>query len=152
MKSTEGTTRTRGSKTKKDRRVAARNDPFSKTTFNSLDKMDTNKLIDEREEKKSLKCTCGRIITDGAIQQAALQEPCRNTSAESQRGMILAHLKTNQSLTTLHAREVMGILHPAARVMGLRKRGHNIETVWINEIDSTGIPHRIAKYILSDGE
>ena len=72
--------------------------------------------------------------------------PCNRTAA--QRKTIYEHLATGNRLTTLYARDEMGIMHPAARVMELRKQGHNIVTNWRIEEDVTGKRHRIAEYVL----
>lgn len=74
------------------------------------------------------------------------------TSIKSQRDTIQKHLQQGQSLTTLHAREHYGIMHPAARVMELRKRGFNILLHWVEEADSTGTVHRQGHYVLHQGE
>lgn len=72
--------------------------------------------------------------------------------ASTQRQAILAYLSKNGLMTTLEARQTLGICHPSARVMELRKRDYQIETHWANDIDSTGRIHRVAKYIFrSDG-
>jgi len=69
-----------------------------------------------------------------------------STDNNQQRERILAWLKT-APLTTLQARKELDVLHPAARVMELRIRGHNIVTHWT--ISDTGkAKHRIASYVL----
>ncbi|PXX12360.1 helix-turn-helix protein [Nitrosomonas ureae] len=39
-------------------------------------------------------------------------------------------------------------MHPAARVMELRKRGIGINTIWIERASDCGKIHRIACYVL----
>ncbi|BAN24649.1 putative uncharacterized protein [Caballeronia insecticola] len=39
-------------------------------------------------------------------------------------------------------------MHPAARVMELRRHGHEIATVWSHEITPEGGEHRVARYHL----
>lgn len=68
-------------------------------------------------------------------------------SASSQRARLLAALR-NGPLTTLEARRLLDVLHPAARVMELRQLGHNIVTAWDTDITSEGNPHRVARYLL----
>jgi len=75
------------------------------------------------------------------------QVPTDN-SIESQRAIILETLKAGHSLTTLFARNVLGICHPGMRICELRKMGHDIQTHWVNEIDTTGKSHRVARYLL----
>lgn len=72
-----------------------------------------------------------------------------NTSAAAQRARILDSLSRG-SLTTLEARRLLDVLHPAARVMELRRLGHNIATVWTTDITSEGNEHRVARYILRE--
>ncbi len=72
-------------------------------------------------------------------------------SAEAQRQRILGHLH-RRSLNTIESREQLDVLHPAARIMELRKRGYNIETHWVTEPTGCGRLHRVAKYILTGGQ
>lgn len=69
---------------------------------------------------------------------------------ESQRQRILAWLRIHHTLTTLQAREELDVLHPAGRVMELRKKGHNIITHWTVEDTAKGA-HRVARYVLLAG-
>lgn len=69
-------------------------------------------------------------------------------SAKSQKIRILEHLRRGNALTTLEARQAMGILHPAARIQSLREQGIPIITVWINQVSDLGIQHRVAQYIM----
>lgn len=71
-----------------------------------------------------------------------------DVSAGAQRGRILAHLKTNRSLTTLEARQNLNIMHPAARVMELKERGYHIITNRRKDVDSEGRLHSVAEYVL----
>ncbi len=54
-----------------------------------------------------------------------------SSAAEVQRLAILDRLQYGP-ITTLQARE-MGIMHPAARCMELRRQGHGIVTEWTLE-------------------
>ncbi|WP_084312177.1 helix-turn-helix domain-containing protein [Desulfobulbus elongatus] len=78
-------------------------------------------------------------------QNTHISAPCQ--SAEAQRGRILSWLRRD-SLTTLEARRALDVMHPAARVMELRRQGHPIETVWTDELSDAGGWHRVARYIL----
>lgn len=60
---------------------------------------------------------------------------------------ILAALKVGP-LSSLAAREGLGILHPAGRVLELRKAGHRIETVRRTAFDAEGRKHACASYEL----
>lgn len=70
-----------------------------------------------------------------------------DNSSSSQRARLLKYLKTYSRLSTIQARQHLGILHPCGRIMELRRKGHQIETHWIIEIDSNGVPHRVGLYI-----
>lgn len=75
-----------------------------------------------------------------------------SASSSVQRLKILKHIQEGKHLTTLYARETLGIMHPAMRVKELRQDGFNIVTHWWTEIDITGTRHRIASYFLKVGE
>lgn len=76
-----------------------------------------------------------------------------NTSPQSQREAILSHLKTGSKLSTIYAREVMGIASPAARVYELRHwYDYNIHRDWCYEVDAAGTEHRVGCYVLLPGK
>jgi len=66
------------------------------------------------------------------------------TTSFTQRAVILDHLQRHGTLTTLEARNQLHIMHPAARVMELRRQGCRIDT--IRNVD------RVAKYVLASRE
>ncbi|WAW11331.1 helix-turn-helix domain-containing protein [Oxalobacter vibrioformis] len=51
-------------------------------------------------------------------------------------------------MTTHEAREQIAVIHPAGRVMELRRQGHDILTHWTKEPNAQGHMHRVAKYVL----
>lgn len=67
-------------------------------------------------------------------------------TASAQRSRLLASLHKGP-VSTLKARRDDDIMHPAARVQELRKRGHLIDTVWTDDFTSEGKLHRVALYI-----
>jgi len=71
-----------------------------------------------------------------------------DTSTAAQRARMLAALST-RSLTTLQARRELDVLHPAARVMELRRDGYPIETTWTHDLTTEGYAHRVALYALA---
>jgi len=71
-----------------------------------------------------------------------------NATASNQRAVILKHLQIHGSLTTLYAREKLGIMSPAVRILELRKRDFPIVTHWTATEDKAGTRHREAKYVL----
>ena len=68
-------------------------------------------------------------------------------TVEEQRARVLDWLR-RASLTTLQARAELDVMHPAARVMELRKAGYCIETVKVEESTPCGGLHRVARYVL----
>jgi len=71
-------------------------------------------------------------------------------TAAAQRKRILDFLRV-RPLDTLTARKVLDVMHPAARVMELRKRGWKIQTVKIDRASDCGEIHRVACYVLEAG-
>lgn len=71
-------------------------------------------------------------------------------TAIAQRKRILEYLHT-QPLDTLTARKELDVMHPAARVMELRKQGVGIKTVKIDRPSDCGKIHRVACYVLEVG-
>lgn len=75
-----------------------------------------------------------------------------HTSAAQQSQRLLSYLRFHGSCSTIEARESLDIIHPAGRVLSLRKAGEKIETVWTWDVTEQGKPHRVAKYLLVNGE
>ncbi|HAT1846840.1 TPA: helix-turn-helix domain-containing protein [Legionella pneumophila] len=73
--------------------------------------------------------------------------PLYGNSASSQRARLLKFFESIPRISTMEAREVLGILHPGARIMELRKKGYRIDTHWIEESDANGVMHRIGLYV-----
>ena len=71
-------------------------------------------------------------------------------TAIAQRKRILDYLHTH-TLDTLTARKELDVMHPAARVMELRKRGVGIKTIKIDRPSDCGKIHRVACYVLEVG-
>lgn len=71
-------------------------------------------------------------------------------AAIAQRKRILDFLRI-RPLDTLTARKELDIMHPAARVMELRKRGFGIKTIEIDRQSDCGKIHRVACYVLEVG-
>jgi len=61
-----------------------------------------------------------------------------------QKARILQYLQSNGSMTTLEARNVLSIMHPASRVQMLREEGHNIQTIRLE--------NRVARYVLGSSK
>jgi hypothetical protein len=71
-----------------------------------------------------------------------------STSRAAQRARLLAWLRERGTLTTIQARELLNVMHPAGRVFELRENGHNIVTVWTWANDHEGRAHRVGRYAL----
>ncbi|MCW5144302.1 helix-turn-helix domain-containing protein [Burkholderia cenocepacia] len=84
---------------------------------------------------------------EGAAQNKAQAHYSSNDTA-AQRHRILDFLCHYGSLSTLDARHKIDVMHPAARVMELRRLGHEIETIWSHETTPEGGKHRVARYHL----
>ncbi|MDD2722185.1 MAG: helix-turn-helix domain-containing protein [Gallionella sp.] len=69
-------------------------------------------------------------------------------SAHAQRQRLLAYMRQFFQIDTLTARRDLDILMPAARVLELRRRGYQIETVWVNRPTDCGKIHRVGLYVL----
>lgn len=69
-----------------------------------------------------------------------------------QRTHLLKHLQERGRITTIEARNILGIMHPAARIQELRESGYNIETYWQLEADVTGKRHKQGLYVLMTGK
>lgn len=86
-----------------------------------------------------------------ATQKSAAQKilkPQYSNGAAAQRSRVLDFLRRYGSLSTLDARHLIDVMHPAARVMELRRIGHEIATVWSHETTPEGSKHRVARYHL----
>jgi hypothetical protein len=101
-----------------------------------------------------------QTVTDPSAYKNPVEQSNYNTdqasnveslSTEAQRARILQYLQTGKRLTTLYARHYLNTMHPAARVMELRKAGHNIVTHRRKDTDSAGRVHQVAEYVLMPG-
>jgi hypothetical protein len=82
----------------------------------------------------------------GAHNSTAL--PRISQSSAMQRLSLIQWLKDHQQITTLQARNELGIMHPAGRVQELRDSGCTIETYWQWAPDATGKQRKQALYVL----
>ena len=83
----------------------------------------------------------------GAAQNIS-QSNNNSNSVEAQRDRILSYLRRGAGMSTIDARHLLDVLHPAARVMELRDHGFNIQTVWQRQETPEGGRHRVALYFL----
>jgi len=68
-------------------------------------------------------------------------------STTAQCARVLNRLRDGPS-TTYELSRKHDIYYPPARLMQLRKRGHEIVTVWEQVITEAGVKHRVGKYVL----
>ena len=52
-------------------------------------------------------------------------------------------------INSYEASRLLGIYHPPARALELRKQGYPIVTVWENVVAENGILHRVGCYVLT---
>lgn len=71
-----------------------------------------------------------------------------SNDAASQRVRLLEFLRKRGSLSTIDARHLIDVMHPAARIMELRQAGYSIVTVWTHATTPEGATHRVARYRL----
>lgn len=74
-----------------------------------------------------------------------------SNSADAQRARLLAALRC-RPISTIDARRELDILHPAGRVLELRRAGVPVLTYWVTEPTDCGRDHRIARYTLEVGK
>lgn len=75
-----------------------------------------------------------------------------DSSASAQRQRFKAALIEFGSVTTIYAREVLGIMSPAPRVQELRAMGLKIITERVDATDNLGVRHHgVARYVLVAG-
>ncbi|MCA8094419.1 helix-turn-helix domain-containing protein [Burkholderia anthina] len=81
---------------------------------------------------------------------AAKEILCRQYSndAAAQRNRVLEFLRHSGSLSTIDARHLIDVMHPAARIMELRRAGYPIQTIWTHATTPEGGTHRVARYYL----
>lgn len=74
-------------------------------------------------------------------------------SAADQRHRLHAAIQERGSISTIEARKPdLDIMHPAARIMELRKAGVSIETIRVSVPTEAGKMHSVGRYILAGVE
>lgn len=73
------------------------------------------------------------------------------SSVHAQQQRLLERLKI-APIDTITARRELDVMHPAARIMELRRRGYRIDTVWVDRQTDCGKVHCVALYVLQSGE
>jgi hypothetical protein len=74
-----------------------------------------------------------------------------HTNSTIQRQVILDALKQRHELgiTTLEARQQLGVMSPAPRILELKAKGHHIVTIPTDIVTDDGVMHQgVARYVL----
>lgn len=74
-----------------------------------------------------------------------IRDQYKGESRVDQRSRLLSALSVCP-VSTFEARRYLDVMHPAGRVMELRRGGWDIDTFWITQKTQFGRPHRIAIY------
>jgi len=116
--------------------------------------MTTNKKPLEAGEAGELLGTQGvsesqqQLNINFALPQASW--PTTGNSAAAQRQRLMTAIGERGSLSTPEARRPdLDIMHPAARIMELRKQGVPIQTVRVPEVSPAGKVHNVARYYVA---
>lgn len=94
--------------------------------------------------------TLPRIIPPRLREDNLYTDDVPETSKERHWKILLAALQLGP-VTTLMAREELGVQAVAQRVLDLRSMGYAITTRRIWQVDSAGRRHRIGQYVLQGG-
>ena len=81
----------------------------------------------------------------------AIRDDFKGTASHSQASRLLEAL-SRYSITTFEAMRYLDVYHCPARILQLRKRGHNIITHWQTVITESGERHRVGLYLLAGRE
>ncbi len=72
-------------------------------------------------------------------------------NAKQQCARLLQALKMF-SINTYEASRGLGVYHPPARILQLRKKGYSIDTVWQTIVAENGDTHHVGCYLLRNGD
>lgn len=86
--------------------------------------------------------------------EAAFQEINRQFTGDSAKHQCYRLLRALKlfSINTYEASRGLGVYHPPARILQLRKKGYPIETVWQVIEAENGDRHRVGCYLLLNGD
>ena len=80
----------------------------------------------------------------------AIRIEFKGTASRSQAARLLEAL-ARYSINTFEAMRYLDVYHCPARILQLRKRGHNIITHWQTVVTEAGERHRVGLYVLNSG-
>lgn len=99
-----------------------------------------------KQKRKSINRKCPQVRGQSGTSNNTKQ--FHDNSPTAQRARILQwFLNVSPRLSTLEAREELGIMSPACRIMELRDLGHDIITDREQQVDVTGTTHRVGVYV-----
>jgi hypothetical protein len=78
----------------------------------------------------------------------AIRDDFKGTASHSQASRLLEAL-SRFSITTYEAMRYLDVYHCPARILELRRQGHNIVTHWQTVITESGERHRVGLYLLA---
>ena len=80
----------------------------------------------------------------------AIRDEFKGTASRSQAARLLEAL-SRYPVTTFEAMRYLDVYHCPARVLQLRKQGHNIITHWQTVVTEANERHRVGLYVLDSG-
>ncbi len=100
----------------------------------------------EKRKRKALKKTCPKASGQRGISSVANQ-PHHNAPTAQRARILRWFFNKSQRLSTLDAREELGIMSPANRIKELRAMGHEIFTDKELQYDVSGTKHKTGVYV-----
>lgn len=88
------------------------------------------------------------VTMPNTVPTVKIDEAANDSAAQRKR---LLEALRSRSLTTLEARRELDVMHPAARIMELRKQGYDIDTLRVPDLTAEGHTHNVARYLLRQG-
>ena len=100
---------------------------------------------DNPKKKKPGKRVNASGVGSTPSQPQQFQHTGNSTAAQLRRALDRLRLRP---ATTCDLRRYEDIYDPPARILQLRKLGHQIDTVWDMAVTEAGVAHRVGKYVL----
>ena len=106
---------------------------------------DPTEPIEPPEPEKKKAATLEKIAALEAIRNEFKGTACRSQAAR------LLEALARYSINTFEAMRYLDVYHCPARILQLRKQGHNIITHWQTVVTEAGERHRVGLYVLNSG-
>ena len=111
-----------------------------------MDQKTREQQVMNKKIRKSIKKKCPQVPDQAGTSNTVKQ--FHDNSPIAQQARILSwFLNISPRLSTLEAREELGIMSPACRIMELRDMGHDIITDREQQVDVTGTNHPVGVYV-----